>query len=143
MAVDFNPLKKEHIDRIDAPEGEKEHLRNIMKVNTNYVAVEYNGEILFIIGYQRVNYDVAMIYVCTDRGNLKKYKRVFHRTIKMMEKDFAETMCIRKLLATTPQDCHTSMRWIRSLGFQIEGVIKSFVGDNEDHVLYGRVVQCS
>ncbi len=136
--VDFEQLTEEHIERFNLPEKEKKHLRNMLTVGQTIITVLTKGNIIFSIGFQRVNYDVAMIYVATDRVNLKKYKMSFHRAIRFMEKDFKETMGVRKLLATAPPDCHTSMRWLRGIGFQIEGVIKSFI-DGEDHILFGRV----
>ena len=136
--VDFEELNLDHIERFNLPEDEKQHLMNMVLLGQTHVVVLSGEDIIFSIGYQRVNYDVAMIYVATDRVNLKKYKKSFHRAIRLMEKDFKERMGIRKLLATTTPDCHTSMKWLRAIGFEIEGVIKSFT-DGEDHVLFGRV----
>ena len=136
--VNFERLTIQHIERFNLPEVEKNHLRNMLAIGQTIVTVLANNEIIFSIGYQRINFDVAMIYVATDRVNLKKNKRAFHRAVKFMEQDFKETIGIRKLLATSPPDCHVSMKWLRAIGFQIEGVIKSFV-DGEDHVLFGRV----
>ena len=136
--VDFEELNLDHIERFNLPENEKQHLMNMVLLGQTHVVVLSGEDIIFSIGYQRVNYDVAMIYVATDRVNLKKYKKSFHRAVKLMEKDFKERMCKRKLLATTTPDCHTSMKWLRAIGFEIEGVIKSFT-DGEDHVLFGRV----
>jgi hypothetical protein len=137
--VDFQALNEDHIERMDIPESEKEHLRSMLSMGQTYVTVLSKQDIIFTIGYQRIGHDVAMIYINTDRANLRKYKRAFHKTVKLMEEDFKEVMGIRKLLATTPPNCHTSMRWLSVLGFQIEGVIKSF-DKNGDHVLYGRTV---
>ena len=136
--VNFEALNLDHIERFDLPENEKNHLTNMIEIGQTHVVVLSGEDIIFSIGYQRINYDVAMIYVATDRANLKKYKRHFHKAIRFMEKDFKETMGIRKLLATCPPDCHISMKWLRRIGFEIEGVMKSFV-DGEDHVLFGRV----
>ena len=136
--VDFEELNLGHVERFNLPKNEKNDLVNMMQMGQPHVVVLSGEDIIFSIGYQRVNYDVAMIYVATDRVNLKKYKRHFHKTIRFMEKDFKESMGIRKLLATCPPDCHTSMKWLRRIGFEIEGVMKSFV-DGEDHVLFGRV----
>ena len=136
--VDFEELNLDHIERFNLPEDEKQHLMNMVLLGQTHVVVLSGEDIIFSIGYQRINYDVAMIYVATDRVNLKKYKRPFHKAIRFMERDFKETMGIRKLLATCPPDCHTSMKWLRRIGFEIEGVMKSFV-DGEDHVLFGRI----
>jgi len=136
--VDFEELNLDHIERFNLPEDEKQHLMNMVLLGQTHVVVLSGEDIIFSIGYQRVNYDVAMIYVATDKVNLKKYKKSFHRAVKLMEEDFKERLGIRKLLATTTPDCHTSMKWLRAIGFEIEGVIKSFT-DGEDHVLFGRV----
>ena len=85
--VDFEELNLDHIERFNLPENEKQHLMNMVLLGQTHVVVLSGEDIIFSIGYQRVNYDVAMIYVATDRVNLKKYKKSFHRAVKLMEED--------------------------------------------------------
>ena len=46
---------------------------------------------------------------------------------------------LRRIEATTPVDFLAGCRWLKVLGFQLEGTMRRFAPDGADHLLYSRV----
>lgn len=95
---------------------------------------EVDGEVMAIIGVMPMwpGRAIAWAYISENAG---KHFPVIHRHVKK----FLDNCGIRRIEATVDVGFPEGCRWMKMLGFEIEGHMKAYRPDGADVLLYARV----
>ena len=70
-----------------------------------------------------------------------KYKILCHRTLKKAFRVLAKEMKLKRVQALIDMEIHSPIneKWIKSFGFEPEGIMKKYGINNEDYYRYARL----
>ncbi len=95
-------------------------------------------KIIAIVGITIIWPGVAEVWSLLSE-DIKKIPSYFHRGILKGLNFYQQNLKIKRYQASVKKDYLDGLRWIKALGFEYEGEMKSFGPDGSDFFLFGRV----
>ena len=142
-------FKMEHLDQIKLREREREgtakipHFRKVCEVYERhggaYTMLSPEG-IVCIEGVSPIWPGVAVAWSLTS-DLIFKYPKSYYKATKQFMAAIIEDWKIHRLQATTYADDQVACNWLKHLGFEREGVMRSYGPDRSDHIMYAKVNQ--
>lgn len=126
-----------------ATQPAQQYLHHIVDVRADFTGLserglawtaEYDGQILAIAGVepQWENRAIAFALIAESAG---RFFPAIHKAVR----DFLIRAPYRRIEATVDVGFEQGHRWIKMLGFEIEGYLKAYRPDGADMLLYARV----
>lgn len=97
-----------------------------------------DDKVIFSCGIVLSEFNNGEAWTLFSKEYSKYKKTVFQKTKQILE-DLISGFNLKRVSATCSDSC-VHRRFLERLGFVYEGTLKSFGPDNEDLVVYGRVV---
>ena len=127
-------------DQEDWLEGFDDHIKEQVTNTCLSKTIWEDDEPIFIGGALYTNTYTCSVWSVVSRS-FREGKNKFFVTRKVIEfLDYVHyTVGVRRLQTTVVAGFNEGHKWAKILGFEVEGLMKSFEPDGSDAVLYGRV----
>lgn len=137
--VDFKPEHLNHFNLkdLDVNIQPMRELAVIFKSGPAYTLFK-DGEIVTIGGVAKLWKGVGEAWALVSQP--VKHPVLFHKTIKTMLDFIIKNERLHRVQAVVFVNNIAGHRWIESLGFQGEGILKKYGPDKQDAVRYARVL---
>lgn len=130
------PYEPWHLEKIECKEIFSGEVPNL--VMTTAFTVLHEDAPIAILGCFMFVPGVMHVWSLTSEY-IRKWPIEFHKIVLDMLKFFWDEYGLRRIQAEVKVTYEEGQRWLESLGFEREGLLKKFCPDNTDVYLYGRV----
>jgi len=135
--MDLHPEDKANMDQIP---GYLEYLDLAAKKGFAYTVVD-NGKPIVCFGVSPQWPGVAELWLIPDMDLIFKHKLKFHKgALKFMEM-CAEQLNLHRLHVTVSARNVRALKWIESIYFKREGVLKKYTFNKNDMIMYSRIFE--
>ena len=135
-------LERFHVEHLDTfcvqpmQQWEAAGLEMLEKSRFDLTSCMHLGNVYCIAGLLEVTKDraVGISYMSADSGK-------YLRSIAGLLTAWMDSYHYRRIEITVQRGWDNGMRWANLLGFELEGIMRSYYPNGEDAYLYGRVTQ--
>lgn len=141
------PFKSYLLNLMNLHEHDEKHLKEL----PNYAdllddATEYgygytvldHGKPILCFGVVPQWYGVAELWMIPDKHLVSKHKIRFHRGAKKFMQLITEELQLHRIHVTVLASNIRAIKWIESISFVREGVLKKYTFDKKDMIMYSR-----
>ncbi len=100
-----------------------------------------DGEVIACLVFCRLLYPGVAEVVILGSEKMSQYGRMIHRICKRCIEDVQKSHGFRRIQAQIDASMERNIRWAERLGFECEGVTRSFGPNGEDYVMMGRIME--
>lgn len=141
--------KEEHINKIEFREYDVKfgfasdknclEMAKVMLQLGNPYTIFLNDKILSILTVHKLwdgvgeAFQIPSIYA-------KEYSTIFARAAKKILNNYIKTLVLHRVQTTTQNDSE-HIRWMKFLGFTLEGMLKKYTMNKEDYLQWGKIVK--
>lgn len=130
-----------HSEAKDVFKGEEQAINNLIRVSGKgrlYTIYNSDGRIYGVVGGIVVRPGVASVASILTPHVYSEPVSII-RVARRMVQSVAVELNLHRLEFTGLASSTEVARWAKALGFEAEGVLKSYGSDKSDYVMYGRV----
>ena len=132
--MDLHEQDQKHLDQM--PEYVS-YLDSATKDSYGYCVLD-NGRPVLCFGVSPQWYGVAELWMIPDKHLLRKHRFIFHRGANNFMRYLMEELNLHRIHVTVLADDLRALKWIESISFQREGVLKKYTFDKKDMIMYSR-----
>jgi RimJ/RimL family protein N-acetyltransferase len=137
-AADLDRLTPRAADEAAFTEAGRERLKRYVEAGIAFT-FERDGRVLMVTGFLQQWPGVAEIWsVCTK---IEKGRRSFVQAARALVDRQYRALELHRLQASTRSDDEASVRWLESMGFRPEGLMRRYGPDARDYLLMARCDQ--
>lgn len=115
-----------------------EHI-DAASIQGNAYAVCVDGKPLTCFGVITLWPHVAEIWMIPDKGMLQAYKTKFHKGAFKFMMTTAKQLNLHRIHCTVKANNARAVKWIESMRFTSEGILKQYGPDKADYIMYTRL----
>ena len=86
-------------------------------------------------------YGVAELWMIPDVNLLKQYRFKFHKGAIKFFKMISEELNLHRIHVTVSTNNPRAIRWIESISFTREGLLKKYTFDKQDMIMYSKLYE--
>ena len=132
--MDLHEHDQAHLDQM--PEYVS-YLDSATKDAYGYCVLDYGRPVL-CFGVSPQWYGVAELWMIPDKHLLRKHRFIFHRGAGKFMDFLMEELNLHRIHVTVLASNIKALKWIESISFQREGVLKKYTFDKKDMIMYSR-----
>jgi RimJ/RimL family protein N-acetyltransferase len=104
-------------------------------------AILDNGRPVLCFGVSPQWYGVAELWMIPDVNLLKQYRFKFHKGAIKFLKMISEELNLHRIHVTVSTKNPRAIKWIESISFKREGLLKKYTFDKEDMIMYSKLYE--
>jgi RimJ/RimL family protein N-acetyltransferase len=109
------------------------------RIRSGYAyTVFHNDEVMACCGVMHISNGVAEIWTVTGRL-VDEHPFAFHKISKEIVKEALEINSLHRLQCVVDANYKKSIKWLKSLGFEEEGLLRKYSAQAEDYYIYSIV----
>tara|TARA_R100001086_G_scaffold88542_1_gene43370 strand:- start:583 stop:1080 length:498 start_codon:yes stop_codon:yes gene_type:complete len=142
------PFKSYLLNIMDLQEHDKKHLKEMPNYsqyldfaaeNGYGYAVLDGGKPMLCFGVSPQWYGVAELWMIPDTKLVSKNRIKFHRGAKKFMELIMEELNLHRIHVTVLSSNIKAIKWIESISFQREGVLRKYTFDKKDMIIYSKM----
>ena len=133
--MNLHPIDKSHVNQIP---NYLEHLDDAAKSGYAFTVLD-EGKPIVCFGIVPQWPGVAELWLIPDQVLIKKHRLRFHKGSLKFMVHAAEELNLHRLHVTVSAHNVPAVKWIESIYFSREGVLKKYSFDKKDMIMYSRI----